>query len=113
MCRVRIILVLTMGQGARHESSIESVYLRVEKPEWDSYALIGPRHVAGDTDEDTGRVTLSEDALIAVSLLDLTWSGVGDDSTVDLTITRGVYSDYSYNLFAAEGVRGALWLCPE
>jgi len=107
---VRVISVLIKGEEAIDDSDLqkEPVYLHVRKPDWDSYALVGSVQNEGQQDIETARTALAEDLEGAVNLVDLKPSGVRDERDVQLSITHGALTLYSFNLFTAESLHGEL-----
>lgn len=110
--RVRVISVLIKGERVKADSTreTESVYLHVKKPDWDSYALIGSAQGEGERDEETARLALEEDLETLADMFDLKPSGIEDEHDTELTITRGVYTHYTFNLFTVEALHDELRL---
>ena len=109
---VRVVSVLIKGERRKRDSAnkTEDVYLHVMKPAWDSYALIGSVQSEGEKDEETARLALEEDLQSPAEALVLRPSGIDDEEIVEFTITRGVYTRYSFTIWIAEALQGHLQL---
>ena len=105
---VRNISVLIKGGWSGRGAAREAVYLHTYKPEYHSYSLPGAVPAPGWNDEETARFALREEIETPAERFKLQASGVEDAFDIRLTVTRGTYSQYAFNLFAVTAIDGAL-----
>lgn len=107
----RVISVLIKGERmGKNGNQREAVYLHVHKPDWDSYALIGSVQSGGRSELETARLAIEEDLVTPSSAFSLSPSGVEDEYDIELSITRGVYTKYAFNLMIVESLSSPLLL---
>lgn len=100
----RIISVLLKGQIKKGSGKAGDVYLHTYKPRWQKYALIGSKQKSGETDLQTAMRAILEDLDTPPECFTLLPSGVQDKHNQYVAPTRGVFTDYSFNLVVATNV---------
>ena len=110
----RVISVLIKGERrVQNSNRREEVYLHVYKPEWGSYALIGSGQQSGHTDIQTAKLAFMEDLATDIDAVRFRASEVSDATRREPTVTRGVYTQYSFNLLVVEHTEKPLLLRPD
>lgn len=90
-----------------------NVFLHVWKPKWDSYALIGSVQNASSTDIETAKLALQEDTYTSIESFQLTEANIADEYINELSVSRGVITQYAFNLVIVETLHDELILRDE
>ncbi|HQV68895.1 MAG TPA: hypothetical protein PL141_03380 [Thermoflexales bacterium] len=110
--RARVISVLIKGfrPKSTFSKAFDDVFLHVKKSGWDSYALVGSVQNSGESDIETALLALDEDLITSARDFTLISPNIKDEIYYSLSLNRGVFTQYEFNIFIAESLKSPLKL---